>query len=83
MGCRYEQGRGLAVDFAQAVRWYRAAADQGIGPAICNLADKYEHGKGVGKDMRMAFALYREAARNGVVEAQRWLEDAARRGLKG
>lgn len=83
MGCRYEQGRGVAVDFAQAVRWYRAAADQGIGPAICNLADKYEHGKGVGKDMRMAFALYREAARNGVVEAQRWLEDAARRGLKG
>ena len=83
LGCRYEQGHGVAVDFAQAVRWYRAAADQGIGPAICNLADKYEHGKGVGKDMRMAFALYREAARNGVVEAQRWLEDAARRGLKG
>lgn len=83
MGCRYEQGRGVAIDFAQAVRWYRAAADQGIGPAICNLADKYEHGKGVEKDMRIAFALYREAAEKGVVEARRWLEAAARRGLKG
>jgi TPR repeat protein len=83
LGCRYEQGRGVAIDFAQAVRWYRAAADQGIGPAICNLADKYEHGKGIEKDMRMAFALYREAAEKGVIEARRWLEDAARRGLKG
>jgi TPR repeat protein len=83
LGCRYEQGRGVAVDFAQAVRWYRASADQGIGPAICNLADKYEHGKGVEKDMKIAFALYREAAEQGVVEARRWLEDAARRGLRG
>jgi TPR repeat protein len=83
LGCRYELGRGVPVDFAQAVRWYRAAADQGIGPAICNLADKYEHGKGVERDVRIAFALYREAADKGVVEARRWLEDAARRGIKG
>jgi TPR repeat protein len=82
LGCRYEQGRGVPVDFAQAVRWYRASADQGIGPAICNLADKYEHGRGVEKNLKIAFALYREAAEKGVVEARRWLEDAARRGLK-
>ncbi len=80
IGCRYEQGLGVPVDLAQAARWYQAAANNGIAPALCNLADKYEHGKGVPQDLARAFKMYRRAAENGVVAAMTSLADMYRDG---
>ena len=38
LGMLYENGEGLAQDYAEAVRWYRKAADQGVIEAQYNLA---------------------------------------------
>ena len=34
----YAAGTGVSRDFAEALKWYRRAADAGYGPAIVNLA---------------------------------------------
>jgi len=33
IGTLYEQGQGVAQDYAEAIRWYRKAADQGASDA--------------------------------------------------
>ncbi len=37
LGLRYEQGKGVAKDQAEAARWYRKAADQNLTKAQHNL----------------------------------------------
>ena len=37
MGVMFENGLGVALDYAEAVRWYRLAAAQGDADAIANL----------------------------------------------
>lgn len=54
---------------SEAVRYYRMGAEQGFGPAICNLADKYEHGVGVERDLAEALRLYLQAAKKKVAAA--------------
>ena len=39
LGFMYEHGRGVARDDANAVTWYRRAADQGNATAQCNLGE--------------------------------------------
>ena len=58
----YDDGEGVPQDDAEAVRWYRLAADQGYAPAQANLGVMYERGQGVGEDK---------------VEAHMWLNLAA------
>ena len=41
----YAIGRGVPQDDAEAVRWYRLAADQGYVPALINLGNMYETGE--------------------------------------
>ena len=38
IGWLYANGQGVARDYAEAARWYRLAADQGIAEAQFNLA---------------------------------------------
>jgi TPR repeat protein len=58
----YEDGRGVAKDVAQAVAWYRKAAEKGYAPAMGFLGDMYANGRGVARDMAEALAWYRKAA---------------------
>ena len=57
-GCRAQiqsrrhvrQGRGVPQDDAEAVKWYRKAADQGYALAQTNLGIMYDDGRGVPQD---------------------------------
>ena len=46
----YSSGQGVPQDFAEAARWYRKAADQGLAEAQANLGDLYFKGRGVTQD---------------------------------
>jgi hypothetical protein len=57
-------------DIAQAVKWFRKAADQGNAGAQNNLGVKYDNGQGVPKDYAEAVKWYRMAAEQGNTIAQ-------------
>ena len=65
LGCIYETGDGVAVDFAEAAKWYRLAADQGHAMAQGNLGYLYLIGKGVPKDKAAAIQWWRKSAEGG------------------
>jgi TPR repeat protein len=46
LGWMYEQGRGIAQDDAQALAWYRKAAEQGDEQARNNLRRMEAQGRG-------------------------------------
>ena len=50
LGFLYGQGRGVSQDYAEAVRWFRAAAEQGDATAQYNLGVLYHEGRGVPQD---------------------------------
>ena len=60
----------MPQDFAEAVRWYRLAADQGHAAAQFSLGLRHSNGQGVLQDDRQAAAWYRLAADQGLAEAQ-------------
>ena len=60
----YADGRGVPQDDAEAAKWYRLAAEQGIGAAQYNLAVMYATGRGVRQDY---------------VQAHKWVDLAASR----
>ena len=64
------QGKGVAKDRREAVRWYRAAAEQGLAAAQSNLGGSYITGKGVTQDRREAVRWWRAAAEQGLAGAQ-------------
>ena len=77
LGNAYNKGDGVALDAAQAVKWYLMAADQGYTQAQLQMALKYAHGNGVPLDH---------------AEAEKWIvlasrsdknEDAIRNMLEG
>ena len=71
LGFMYESGRGVAHDDAEAVRWYRKAADAGYAPAMRNLGMAYLNGLGVAKDGAEALGWYRKAAALGDEQSRR------------
>jgi TPR repeat protein len=64
LGLMYYKGRGLPQDYAEAIKWYRLAADQGDAAAQGMLGVMYVHGEGVPQDY---------------VQAHMWLNLAASR----
>jgi TPR repeat protein len=70
----YEQGRGVAQSDAEAVAWYRKAAEQGYAYAQFNLGFMYEEGRGVGQSDAEAVAWYRKAAEQGNAYAKKKIE---------
>ncbi len=57
-------------EYAEAVKWYHKAAEQGDARAQYNLAYMYGNGKGVQKDDYEAVKWLRKAAEQGDVSAQ-------------
>ncbi|HBF34143.1 TPA: hypothetical protein DDW35_06230 [Candidatus Sumerlaeota bacterium] len=55
MGICYDQGYGVRKDFAQAVKWYTRAAEQGHADAQCALGLCHANGKGVSSDLVKAY----------------------------
>ena len=63
-----ETGDGVNKDQAEAVKWYRMAAEQGVADAAFELAKCYRFGIGV---------------RRNRVTASKWLQKAAERATRG
>jgi len=61
----YENGQGVKQDHAEAVRWYRKAAEQGHAVSQYNLGVMYANGQGVKQDHAEAVRWYRKAAEQG------------------
>ena len=66
----YANGQGVPQNYAEAVKWYRLAADQGNATAQFNLALMYANGQGVPQNYAEAVKWYRLAADQGDAEAQ-------------
>lgn len=65
----YERGLVVERDPETAIRWYRAAADQGDKRAKLSLARLLDEEKGPLQDQALASALYEELALSGLSEA--------------
>ncbi len=61
---------GVPQDDAEAVVWYRKAADHGLAKAQKNLGDMYFFGRGVDKDYQQAITWYGKAADQQFADAQ-------------
>ena len=70
LGYMYEQGRGVAQDYTQAVDWYRKAAEQNEAAAQYSLGLMYEQGTGVPRNLTEASRWYQLAAKNGDPDAK-------------
>jgi TPR repeat protein len=70
LGFMYDKGQGVPQDYAEAVKWYRLAADQGLAAAQLNLGFAYGTGRGVPQDYAEAVKWYRLAAEQGLADAQ-------------
>ena len=59
LGLIYHNGEGISQDQAEAVKWYRRAAEQGDAQAQCNLGLMYDNRRG-------RFARQGRGGRNGI-----------------
>lgn len=55
----------MAQDYAQAVKWYRLAAEQGYAEAQNNLGGMYYAGKSVPQDFSSAHMWFNVSGANG------------------
>jgi uncharacterized protein len=65
----YDKGQGVTPDSAEALRWYRKAADQGNAEAQTNLGTCYVKGDGVPQDYVLAHMWLSLAAAQGNADA--------------
>ena len=65
LGVMYANGNGVPEDDAEAVRWYRKAAEQGHIEAQYRLGRAYATGEGVPEDYVQAYAWISVAASRG------------------
>ncbi|MGP8201252.1 MAG: trypsin-like peptidase domain-containing protein [Limisphaerales bacterium] len=70
LGLMYDLGQGVAQDYAEAVNWFRIAAEQGNPRAQLLLGLHYQNGDGVRQDYAEAVKWLRKAAEQGGAEAQ-------------
>ena len=76
LGRIYLYGRGIPIDYAQALIWERKAAEKGDPRAQRDLAFMYERGFGVAVDRTKAAEWNQKAAMQGNAEAQLHLAKA-------
>jgi localization factor PodJL len=69
IGIRYAEGKGVAVNYEEAAKWYERAAQGGIVPAIFRLGALHEKGLGTKKDVDAARRYYMQAAERGSAKA--------------
>jgi len=65
----HEKGHGVKAHPAEAVKWYRKAADQNNPDGLYHLGRVYESGIGVTKDLGQAGTYYQKAAAAGARDA--------------
>ena len=70
LGDLYSGGRGVPQDDAQAVTWYRKAADLGDAKGQFLLGTMYYRGRGAQKDLAEALIWFRKAAEQDYIPAQ-------------
>ena len=71
LGYRYYFGKEfVSQDYAEALKWFRKAAEQDYGKAQFSLGFLHEHGHGVSESDAEAFKWYRKAAEQGYADAQ-------------
>src|SRR3546814_20785707 len=75
------KGEGGSREPAEAARWWRAAADQGLSQAQFNLGVLYEQGEGVAVDYAEAARWYGLAAAQGDRNAANRLANLKQRNL--
>ena len=63
-------GQDVPQDIAEAVKWYRRAAEEGDANAQTKLGLMYDKGDGVPQDFAEAVKWYRRAAEQGNADAQ-------------
>jgi hypothetical protein len=61
LGRSYEEVAGIPHDYAQALGWYRRAADRKLGVAAWSIGRLYEMGRGVPRDPGEAQTWYAKA----------------------
>ena len=66
----YAEGEGVPEDYAEAVKWFRLAADQGDALAQYGLGITYANGNGIPQDYAEAVKWFRLAADQGNTNAQ-------------
>ena len=69
----------MPQDDAEAVRWYRLAAEQGVPDAQFNLGIMYADGEGVPQDNATAYMWLNLATASGYEDVQGLGEKVARR----
>jgi localization factor PodJL len=80
---RYAEGRGVARNMDEAVRWLERAANAGFVPAQFRLAGVQEKGEGVKKNLNAARKLYLAAAEKGHAKAMHNLAVLYAEGIDG
>ena len=70
LGVCYQTGQGVALDYQEAVRWFRRSAEQNDPVAQCYLGFCYQAGQGVPQEYGQAAKWFREAAEQGDPAAQ-------------
>jgi hypothetical protein len=71
LGVTFDFGKlGVAKDYAEAVKWFRKAAEQNYSAAQENLGQCYSVGEGVSKDYLEAIKWWRKAAEQNYAPAQ-------------
>ena len=73
IGALYFHGQGIEQDYAQALEWYRKAADLGETDSMINIGGMYLYGQGVEQDYTQALEWYEKAADLGKENAMGWL----------
>ncbi len=77
LGQSYQDGDGVAQDGQEALKWYLAAAEQGVAEAQNDYGFVYFYGKaGVAKDEAKAIPWFRKAADQGDTNSQTLLAEA-------
>ncbi len=66
----YARGQGVPLDYAEAVKWFRKAADRGVAKAQYNLGLMYANGAGVTQDYVLAHMWLNLAAAQGEPDAE-------------
>ena len=67
----YDLGYGVPQDYAEAVKWYRRAAEQGLAKAQTNLGFMYNDGQGVQQEYVKAHIWFNLAAAQGHEKANK------------
>jgi len=79
LGLKFASGTGAGLDYAQAVEWYRKAAEQNHFLAQFNLGMMYAYGQGVARDAVQSRMWLGKAAHQGDAGAQFHLGDNCHR----